>query len=100
MADETQDQCLIGAILECSPPFTKRIESRFTDSFLNIQDNVCCGSVSHCCEWTPGGITLVVFLVLLLLALIGLCVKCCCLRPDGCCKCNRNTLQRLRESIL
>lgn len=50
---------------------------------------VCCGDVTDCCEWTAGGIVLLVLLILVGLAGLLVSVWCCCVRAGGGCCCRR-----------
>lgn len=90
-------------VVDCVRPFTDKRDGKFDSviSFGQTDDDavqiegVCCGTNSDCCEWTAGGITLLTFLILLLLFLIGGCVYCCCGigNPRGGC-CNRGPVSK------
>ena len=108
LADTIIDLCA-SYVADCVRPFTDKRDGKFDEDFDFMEGplkvtikGACCGTPSECCEWTAGGITLLTFLILLLLFLIGGCAYCCCGigNPRGGC-CNRGPVsEKLSANLL
>ena len=92
-------------VTDCVRPFTDKTGGDEWSSYEFggvIFEGVCCEAKgAKCCEWTGGGIALLIFLIILFLVSVAGCMYCCCGigNPRGGC-CNRGPAKHMTTSLL